>query len=298
MEASGIAPTISLRSTGRSRRRQRANHLAQGVSVLAAFFAIGVLALVVGSVLVRGAKALNLDFFTKNQVTYGETGGGIANGLVGTLIMVAIATAITLPVGILVAVYVAEFGGNRVSRVIRLALDVLNGVPSIVVGIFAYALLVVGSGYAAWKASVALAIVMLPVVARTTIEVLGLVPDALRYGSFALGISKWRTVLFVVMPSAIGSIMTGATLAIARAAGETAPLLFTTSIFLPNQVVTDPSHAMAAVPLLILFDSESPDPDLNQQAWGAAFVLMMFVLVLSLGARYVLARRERKLRSR
>lgn len=298
MEAPGIAGPISLKSAGRSRRRQRTNRVAQGLSVLAAFLAIGVLALVVISVLVRGVKALNLDFFTKNQVTFGETGGGIANGLVGTAIMVAIAAAITLPVGILIAVYVAEFGGKSVSRVIRLALDVLNGVPSIVVGIFAYALLVVGSGYAAWKGSIALAIVMLPVVARSTIEVLHLVPDSLRYGSFALGISKWRTVLFVVMPSAIGSIMTGATLAVARAAGETAPLLFTTSIFLPNQVVTDPQHAMAAVPLLILFDSESPDPSLNDQAWAAAFVLMIFVLVLSLTARYVLARRERKLRPR
>ncbi|MGZ4409815.1 MAG: phosphate ABC transporter permease PstA [Gaiellaceae bacterium] len=297
MEASGIVP-ISLKSTGRSRRRQRRNQVAQGASIFAAFLAIGVLALVVISVLVRGLKALNLDLFTKNQVTFGETGGGIANGLVGTAIMVAIATAIALPVGILAAVYVAEFSGNQAARVVRLALDVLNGVPSIVVGIFAYALLVVGSGYAAWKASVALAIVMLPLVARTTIEVLRLVPDALRYGSYALGISKWRTVLFVVMPSAIGSIMTGATLAVARAAGETAPLLFTTSIFLPNQIETDPHHAMAAVPLLILFDSESPDPSLNNQAWAAAFVLMIFVLVLSLSARYVLARRERKLRAR
>jgi phosphate transport system permease protein len=298
MEASGVVP-ISLKSTGRSRRRQRTNRVAQGASIFAAFLAIGVLALVVISVLLRGLKALNLDLFTKNQVTFGETGGGIANGLVGTAIMVAIATAIALPIGILAAVYVAEFGGgNRTSRVVRLALDVLNGVPSIVVGIFAYALLVVGSGYAAWKASVALAIVMLPLVARSTIEVLRLVPDALRYGSFALGISKWRTVLFVVMPSAIGSIMTGATLAIARAAGETAPLLFTTSIFLPNQIETDPHHAMAAVPLLILFDSESADASLNNQAWAAAFVLMMFVLVLSLSARYVLSRRERKLRAR
>ncbi len=274
------------------------NRIAQAVAVFAAFLAVGVLALVVGSVFLRGVKALNLDFFTKSQVTFGETGGGIANGLVGTAIMVGLATAITLPVGILVAVYVAEFGSNRVGRAIRLALDVLNGVPSIVVGIFAYALLVVGSGYAAWKGSVALSIVMLPVVARSTIEVLGLVPDSLRYGSYALGVSKWRTVLFVVMPSAIGSILTGATLAIARAAGETAPLLFTTSIFLPNQITTDPSQAMAAVPLLILFDSESPEPSLNDQAWAAAFVLMMLVLVLSLTARYILVRRERKLKAR
>lgn len=296
MEAASLP--VSLKATGKSKRRQRANRIAQGISVLAALLAIAVLALVVISVLLRGVKALNLDFFTKNQVTYGETGGGIANGLVGTAIMVAIATAITVPVGILVAVYVAEFSSNRVARFIRLALDVLNGVPSIVVGIFAYALLVVGSGYAAWKASVALAIVMLPVVARSTTEVLRLVPDSLRYGSLALGVSKWRTILFIVMPSAIGSILTVATLAVARAAGETAPLLFTTSIFLPNEVVTNPSHAMAAVPLLILFDSESPDTSLNNQAWAAAFILMMFVLVLSLTARYILSRRERKLRAR
>jgi len=298
MEAVTPTPAFSLKATGKSRRRKRANRIAEGVATSAAFLAIGVLGVVVVSVLLRGIKALNLDFFTKNQVTFGQTGGGIANGLVGSAIIVAIATAITLPVAILVAVYVAEFGSNRVARFIRLALDVLNGVPSIVVGIFAYAVLVVGSGYAAWKASAALAIVMLPVVARTTIEVLRLVPDSLRYGSYALGMSKWRTVTFVVMPSAIGSILTGATLAIARAAGETAPLLFTTSIFLPNQVVTDPHQAMAAVPLLILFDSESPDPSLNSQAWAAAFVLMIFVLVLSLTARYVLSRRERRLRAR
>ena len=298
MEATTPTSTISLKATGKSRRRKRANRMAEGVATSAAFLAIGVLGVVVISVLLRGIKALNIDFFTKNQVTFGQTGGGIANALVGTTIMVAIATAVTLPVAILVAVYVAEFGSNRVARFIRLALDILNGVPSIVVGIFAYALLVVGSGYAAWKGSAALAIVMLPVVARTTIEVLRLVPDSLRYGSYALGISKWRTVIFVVMPSAIGSILTGATLAVARAAGETAPLLFTTSIFLPNQVVTDPRQAMAAVPLLILFDSESPDPSLNNQAWAAAFVLMIFVLVLSLTARYVLSRRERRMRAR
>lgn len=288
----------SLKPTGRSRRRQQINRIAQGISIFAALLAIAVLAVVVVSVLVRGVRALNVDFFTKNQVTFGQTGGGIANGLVGTAIMVAIATAIALPVGILVAIYVAEFASSRSARFVRLALDVLNGVPSIVIGIFAYALLVVGSGYAAWKGAFALAIVMVPLVSRSAIEVLRLVPDALRYGSFALGIGKWRTVLHVVMPSAIGSILTGATLAVARAAGETAPLLFTTSIFLPNQVVADPSHAMAAVPLLILFDSESPDTSLNGQAWAAAFVLMMFVLVLSLAARYVLSRRERKLRAR
>ena len=159
-------------------------------------------------------------------------------------------------------------------------------------------LLVVGSGYAGWKGSAALAIVMLPLVSRSTMEVLKLVPGSLREASFALGVSKWRTVLFVVMPTALGGVLTGSTLAVARAAGETAPLLFTTSIFLPNQVVTDPSHAMASVSLLIFFDSEAPDKFLNDQAWAGAFVLMMFVLVSSLTARYLLTRSQRKLQAR
>jgi phosphate transport system permease protein len=289
---------ISLRARADSRNRRVANRIAESISTLAAYGAVAVLGIVVISVLVRGIPAINLDFFTKNQVTFGETGGGIENGLVGTGIMVATATAAALPAGILIAIYVAEFARKPVARGVRLALDILNGVPSIVVGIFVYALLVVGSGYAAWKGSFALGIVMLPVVARSTIETLHLVPNALREASYGLGISKWRTVLFVVLPTALSGVLTGATLAVARAAGETAPLLFTTSIFLPNQVVTDPSHAMAAVPLLILFDSESPDQNLNNQAWAGAFVLMAFVLVASLSARFFLARREQRLRHR
>ena len=195
MEAGGVTPTISLKSTGRSRRRRRTNQIAEGVSVLAAFLAIGVLALVVISVFVRGVKALNIDFFTQSQVDvrrdrrrhrerarrHGDHGrdrhrnraarGNPRRGVC------------------------RRVRRSRVSRLIRLALDVLNGVPSIVVGIFATHCWWSGSGYAAWKGSVALAIVMLPVVARSTIEVLGLVPDALRDGSYALGVSKWRTVL-------------------------------------------------------------------------------------------------------
>jgi phosphate transport system permease protein len=294
----GSAKPISLRASGRSRRRLLLNRSAEGISTLAAFLAVGVLGVVVISVLLRGIPALNLDFFTKNQVTFGETGGGIANALVGTPIMVGLATAMALPVGILAAIYVAEFAPVAIGRAVRLALDVLNGVPSIVIGIFAYALFVLGSGYAAWKGSVALAIVMLPLVSRSTMEVLNLVPNSLREASFALGVSKWRTVLFVVMPTVLGGILTGSTLAIARAAGETAPLLFTTSIFLPNQVVADPSQAMASIPLIILTFSEAPDKALNDQAWAAAFILMAFVLVSSLSARWLLTRSQRKLQSR
>src|SRR4029077_18352540 len=162
--------------------------------------------------------------------------------IVGSAIITGIATAFAVPIGVLVAIYVSEFAHEQVRRYIRLALDVLNGVPSVIIGIFVYGLLVVSSGQAAWKASFALAVIMLPLVSRTAIEVLDLVPSSLREASYALGVAKWRTVLFVVLPTVRGGILTGSTLAMARAAGETAPILFTSSIFL-NQVVTDPRQA-------------------------------------------------------
>ena len=295
MEAAGIRP--QLRAQGRARRRLVANRITELVATLAAFGAVAVLAIVVFNVVQRAIPALNLDLFTQVQATFGESGGGIKNAIIGSAIIVSIATLFALPTGVLVAIYVSEFAHEQVRRYVRLALDVLNGVPSIVIGIFVYALLVVGSGQAAWKASFALAIVMLPLVSRATIEVLNLVPSSLREASFALGVAKWRTVLFVILPTVRGGVLTGATLAVARAAGETAPLLFTTSIFL-NAVVTDPRQAMATLPFTIFTYSEAPDKTLNEQAWAAAFILMAFVLVTSLTARFFLSRSERKLRGR
>jgi phosphate transport system permease protein len=295
MEAAGIRP--SLKATGRAKRRLVTNRVAQLVATAAAFGAVAVLAIVVINVVQRAIPALNIDLFTQVQATFGESGGGIKNAIIGSIIIVALATLFALPTGVLVAIYVSEFAHDQVKRYVRLALDVLNGVPSIVIGIFVYALLVVGSGQAAWKASFALAIVMLPLVSRATIEVLGLVPSSLREASFALGVAKWRTVLFVILPTVRGGMLTGSTLAVARAAGETAPLLFTTSIFL-NAVVTDPRQAMATLPFTIFTYSEAPDKTLNDQAWAAAFILMAFVLVSSLTARYLLYRSERKIRGR
>jgi phosphate transport system permease protein len=199
-----------------------------------------------------------------------------------------------LPLGILVAIYVSEFAPPSLQRVVRLALDVLNGVPSIVIGIFVFALLVVGRHQSAIAGSIALAIIMLPLVARATQEVLALVPRDLREASFALGVSRWRTVLSVVLPTCMGGILTGTTLAVARAAGETAPILFTSSIA-PTYVSTDVSKAVATIPFVIFTYAEAPDPALNAQAWAAAFILIMFVLVSSLGARALLARSRRKL---
>jgi phosphate transport system permease protein len=279
------------------RRRKRKNRALELLALLASALAVGVLGLVVVSVLVKALPALNLDLFIKNQALFGQPGGGLANAFVGSLLLVALAAAMSLPVGVLVAIYVTEFAPPRVGVVVRTALDVLNGIPSIVIGIFVYALLVVRFHQNAFIASVALGIIMLPLVSRSAQEVLALVPRSLREASQALGVSKWRTVLQVVLPTTLGGILTGATLAVARAAGETAPILFTSTLF-TNSVSADPSHPVATVPFAIFTYSESPDPNLHKQAWAAAFVLIMFVLLTSLGARVLLHRSRRKLLAR
>jgi phosphate transport system permease protein len=288
------AARFTLASSRRTRRRKTVNLAMQGLATLAALSAVAVLALVIVSVAQRGAQALNWDFFTKTAATFGESGGGVANALVGSIVLVALATAIALPVGVLVALYVSEFAPPRLADLTRLVLDVLNGLPSIIIGVFVYGLLVVGSGQAAWKGSFALAIIMLPLVARATQEVLALVPPTLREGALALGASRWRTVLGVVLPTSVGGILTGTVLAVARAAGETAPLLFTTSI-VANTVTWDPRQPMLSIPLSIFQLSESPDPADHARAWALALVLLSFILVASLSARTLLARSRRKL---
>jgi phosphate transport system permease protein len=296
------AEPLSLRARGRSRRRLRVNRLAEAASVVAALIAVGFLAILVGSVLVRALHALNWDFFTKGPAVFGQAGGGIAPAFVGTILLVLFATLFALPIGVLVALYVSEFAPPRFAHQIKLWLDVLNGFPSIVIGIFVFALAVktkmpvlgIGHHQSIFAGSFALSIIMVPLVSRTTMEVLALVPNSLREASYALGVSKWRTVLSVILPTAIGGIVTGTTLAVARAAGETAPLLFTCAI--AGQIVTwNPTHSTSSIPLTIFQYSESPDPNLNAQAWAAAFVLIAFVLVTSLVSRILLERSRRKL---
>ena len=212
----------------------------------------------------------------------------------GTILLIAIATAGALPVGVLVALYVSEFAPRRLADQARLWLDVLNGIPAIVIGIFVFTLIVVGHGQSGYAGSFALAIIMLPLVSRTTMEMLALVPNHLREASYALGASKWRTVIGVVLPGAAGGILTGTILAVARAAGETAPLLFVSSIA-ANIVTWNPHNALASIPVTIFEYSEQPDPNLHEQAWAAAFVLIMTILVMSLGARFIHDRSRRKL---
>lgn len=293
---------ISLRASGRSRRRLAINRLAEAGAVAAAGIAIAALAIVVWSVFSRGVNALTWDFFTRGPVAFGQTGGGIAPALAGTVLLVGLAGLMALPFGMLTAIYVSEFSERRVAQQIRLWLDVLNGFPSIVIGIFIFVVMVatklpvldVGHHQSALAGAAALAIIMLPLVARATMEVLLLVPNHLREASYALGVSKWRTVIGVVLPNALGGILTGTTLAVARAAGETAPLLFTCALA-SNVVDWNPAHSVASIPMTIFTYSEAPDTTSHEQAWAAAFVLIAFVLVTSLTARVLLDRSRRKL---
>ena len=295
-------PQLSLKATGRGRRRLLVNRLAEAAAVAAATSAIVVLGIMVWSVASRGIAALNLDFFTKGPALFGESGGGIAPAIVGSIILVAIATIVALPFGVLTAIYVSEFASKRWADQVRLWLDTLNGFPSIVIGIFVFTLIVkaalpvlgIGGHQSAVAGGFALAIIMLPLVARSAMEVLALVPNQLREGSYALGVSKWQTVVRVVLPTSFGGILTGTTLAIARAAGETAPLLFTCALA-SNTVDWNPSHSVNSIPLTIFTYSESADPNLHTQAWAAAFVLIVFVLVTSLTARFLLDRSRRKI---
>ncbi|HEY5660126.1 MAG TPA: phosphate ABC transporter permease PstA [Gaiellaceae bacterium] len=288
-----VTPTVTLKPSGGLRRRRIVNRIMEIIGWAAALAAVAVLFIVIISVLVRAWPALSWDFLTKPPALFGP-GGGISSAIVGSAIIVAMATALALPIGVLIGIYLTEFAPRRVARPVQLVLDVLNGLPTIITGIFVYGLLVIGHGQSAYAGAFALAIVMLPLVARSAQETLLLVPSALREGSLALGVSRWRSVIGVILPTTLGGILTGAVLAVARAAGETAPLLFTCSIFNPA-VSTDVTKAVPNIPVLIFTYSEQPDQALHEQAWGAALVLMVFVLVSSLLAKALLARSRRKL---
>jgi phosphate transport system permease protein len=280
---------------GNLRRRNRLSKLVELSSTVATVLAVAVLAIVVGSVFLKGAGALSWHFLTTPMGLFGDTSGGISNALVGTAIMVAIAAVMAVPIGILIAIYTTEFASPRIAHPVRFVLDILNGVPTIITGIFVYGLIVVPqkhqSGYAA---SVALAIVMLPIVARTAQEVLALVPGTLKEAAHALGIARWRAIVRITVPTAAGGLITGSLLAVARVAGETAPLIFLSSIFAPG-VLTEPSHALASIPIFIFQSSESPSPEAHTQAWAAALVLIAFVLALNIVARAFYARSRKRM---
>jgi phosphate transport system permease protein len=294
MSSHGISPTDL--STSNLPRRRKVNLAMEALATLAALIAVAILGIVVWSVAKRAAGALDLDLLTKDPVpfAFGPVKQGLANAFAGSFVLVGLATLMALPVGILVAVYLIEFAPPSVRTTVSLALDILNGVPAIVIGIFVFGLFVVGRGQSGWAGAFALSCLMLPLVARATMEVLILVPNSLREASLGLGVPRWRTTLSIVLPQTIGGILTGAVLAVARVAGETAPLLFTSSI-VGTQTSWNPFHALQSVPVAIFELSESPDPQDHARAWAAAFVLLLFILFTSLGARWLATRSRRRL---
>ena len=281
---------------GNLRRRKRVNRIVEICATVAALLAVAVLLIVVGSVLLKGIGAINLDFLTQSTPQFGATGGGIANAIVGSAIMVGLAALMAVPVGILVAIYTTEFAQQRIAHLVRFALDVLNGVPTVVTAIFVLGLIVLPQGHqSGFAVSVALGIIMLPIVARTAQEVLELVPGTLKEGALALGVTRWRTVIRVTLPTAAGGILTGALLAVARVAGETAPLIFLSSIFIQGQVITDPSQALPSIPFFIFQSSEAPSPEAHTQAWAAALILIAIVLALNIVARAFYGRARKRM---
>ncbi len=296
MEQSAVPLRVLAPGAG-DRRRKLTNRAMEIVATLAAFLAVAVLAIVVISVFVKGAGAISLDFVTKNPAPFAQTGGGIADSILGTAILVALATVIAVPIGILMAIYTSEFARPKIASGVSFALDILNGIPTIVIGIFIFGVLVVGHTQSGWAGAIALAIVMLPIVARSAQEVLALVPRSLHEAGMALGLARWRIVLRIVLPTAVGGLITGAVLSIARVAGETAPLLFTSSIFSNLGLTINPAQAMPNIPVTIFTLSESPSPADHQQAWAAALLLIFLVLTLSVVARTFHERSRRRLRS-
>jgi phosphate transport system permease protein len=263
-----------------------------GLTVLAAFLALLPLFAIFADLVMKGASSVNLDFFIQNPPTAGATGGGVANAIVGTLLIVGVASLFGLPVGIGAGVYLAEYGERGFGQVVRFLADVLNGTPSVLVGIFVWTWVVRPMGhFSALSGGIALAVLMLPMVTRTTEEMVRLVPHSLREAALALGYPRWRTTLQVMVRSALAGILTGALVAIARIAGETAPLLFTT---LGNlNFKTDLLQPMQTLSLQIYVFATSPFVAWHRLAWGAALVLMGLVLILGLGARYVTRSRMR-----
>lgn len=277
--------TLSRSSARTLTRRRVVNHAMIGLTYLAALIATVPLLLILWYLVSRGAASVNWAFFTEIPKPPGELGGGMANAIAGTLILVAIASVLGLPIGIGAGLYLAEQRGARLAVAVRFLSDVLNGLPSIVLGIFAWQVLVRPfKHFSALAGGIALAAMMIPLVTRATEEMIRLVPVSMREAALALGYTKWRTSLSVVLRTALPGIVTGALVAVARIAGETAPLIFTA---FGNQFWSlSPTQPIAAIPMQIYTYAMAPYDDWNRQAWAGALVLLALVLVISLAARF------------
>jgi phosphate transport system permease protein len=269
-------------------RRRITDHVMTGVAILTVVLVLAPLVAIFGYLVYRGVGSINWAFLTQTPKPVGEPGGGMANAIVGSVFILAIASVIGVPFGVGAGIYLAEFGRNRFGSAIRFTADVLNGVPSIVIGIVAWAILVRGRGFSALAGGVALAIMMVPTITRTTEEMLHLVPQALREAAYGLGVPRWRTTLSITLRTATSGVITGIMLAFARVAGETAPLLFTT---LGNQFWNlRLNQATAALPLQIYTYANSPYDDWHRQAWAGSFVLILLIVTSVAAVRYVVRR--------
>lgn len=279
------------------RQRQIANRIMLALCGAAAMIAVIPLVWILAYVIQRGYGALNLDFFTKMPTPVGVAGGGVLNAIVGSAIVVGIASLVSIPVSLCAAFYVYARPNTPLGTLIRFSTDVLSGIPSIVMGIFAYTVIVLAQGhFSALSGGFALAVIMTPIVLRTTEEMLKLVPKSLREGSLALGGTDWRTSLQVMLPAAMSGVITGIMLGIARVAGEAAPMLFTA--FGNPFFSTDLEQPIATLPHQIYIYAISPYKDWQDKAWATALVLIALVLCLEVVARVVSGRQERKLRGR
>lgn len=269
--------------------------MSYGVAVLclaAVVLALFPLALILFYVVTQGIRSVNWAFFTAMPAQIGESGGGMANGIVGSLMVTGLGAIFAIPVGVMGGIYASEYRGTRLAAAVRFAADTLNGVPSIVIGVFAYGVAVLPfRHFSAFAGGFALGVMMLPLVMRTTEELLLLVPSSLREGALALGATRARAVFTVVLPAALPGIMTGILLALARVAGETAPLLFTS---LNNAYFsTDPRQPVSTLTVQVYTYATSPYPEWHQQAWAGALVLVTMVLICSVLARAATTRMER-----
>jgi len=276
----------------RNRFRKALSHIIVGLCALAVLVALVPLAFVLFYVVTQGVTSLSLSFFTEMPKPVGETGGGMANAIVGSMIVVAIGALFAIPIGIISGIYASEYAGSRMASTVRFAADTLNGVPSIVIGVFVYGIAVLPfRQFSAIAGGVALGIMMIPLIMRTTEELLLLVPGSLKEGALALGATRARAVFTVVLPAALPGIMTGILLALARIAGETAPLLFTA--FNNRFFSTDVGQPIATLTVQVFTYAISPYKDWHRQAWAGALVLVGIVVACSLLARLATARMER-----
>lgn len=280
-------PTQPLVATGNLRRRHLVSRFAQSLAIAAAVAAVAVLVIVIIAVVSHGVKAISWEFITATEPN------GIGPFLVGTGIVVGVGTLIALPIGVLISLFLSEYAGNRLARPVQTLMDVMNGLPSIIIALFVVSL--VANKQTGFGASIALAIIEVPLIARGTQEVLRLVPGAQREAADALGVARWRSILTIILPAATGGIVTATLLSVARAAGETAPVLFLTGLAHGDQFHFSPFEALPTVPVKIFQLSEEANPEGFTQAWGLSLILIAIILVLGLGSRALLNRSKRKL---